>query len=182
MPAIFNIPHQARFWQVSASFVAEFNTVDSVVTGTGKYDFGQLVNQNVQLLPVTTKKNTVYFIDTINIGGDLSEADYLEAINTVPLARFTRKLANEAIYPRPLPVVNFVDNQQITAWLKDAKGGNEIQINFSGLLDQTAALVGVQFVNIFMQVNIYAIESSLWVAQFEAGLLPGAGVDLRRTQ
>lgn len=180
MPPQFTIPRSSRFWQVSASFQAEFNAVNGVPTGSGQYDFGQTVNESVLLMPVATRKNTVYWFDVWNVGGDIGETDYLDAIATVPTARLERKFSRESIYSRPLPVVNYVDNQIITAWFKDEKGNDEIRMTFLGLLNQTANLVGVQFINIFVSMNIYAIDARYWVEHYLEDLLPSAGAELRR--
>lgn len=176
MSIVTRLPHQARFVQTSNIFTAEFNKVNGVVTGTGKYDFGQLINADVLVLP--TQIRSLYFIERINVGGSISEGDYLEAINIIPLCSLKRLKKSEIIYKRPIPIVNFIDNQEANAWFVSDKDGDAIRMTVTGLLDQTAALVGEQYVKLQISLNIYIVESARYVAAFMDALGDRAGVDL----
>lgn len=177
MSLLYKIPHQARFLQTANIFTAEFNKVNGVPTGSGLYDFAQTVNDNQTVIPL--QSNTIYFLERINIGGTIAEAEYLNAMNVLPLASFKRSQQKQIIYQRPLPIVNYIDNQEINAWFLSDKSSDELVITFTGQLTQTSALVGITFVTIHVGLNIYAIESAHFVANFRNDLFPSVGRNLR---
>jgi len=161
---ITRIPHQAKIIQAANIFTAEFNAVDGIPTGTGQYDFNQLINQRQPVIELL--QNAVYLIDTVNVGGDLSEENYLESIDTRPAAVLLRSKTGETVYTKPIPIVNYIDNQGLTAWLVSDKAGEFMQISFSGVLNQIAATVGRQFLNIEISLNIYQLDSALYNNSF----------------
>ena len=74
-----------------------------------------------------------------------------------------------------MPIVNYIDDQDVIAWVKSEKGGDRLIATFTGLLDQTAALVGVTEVKIHVSYSIYAIDSTVFEAKFRGDLSDQVG-------
>jgi len=154
MPS-YQIPHTARYIPTTAIFTATFN-----VPTVGKYDFGISANKNVlveNLLP-----GTIYLIDRLSIGGDINEGVFLDAIETLPELILRKSQTKEIVYKKPMPIVQYIDDQDIIAWIKTDKSKEDLTLDLTGVLKQTPSLVGVVDVKIFVSFSIYAIESSVF--------------------
>jgi hypothetical protein len=146
-----NIPRQAIYLSSSNTFSAAFGTPTP-----GVFDFGVTANigQTVQVL----QPSTIYFIDTLNIGANISSLDYLASINTVPTLKFTRKIGNEIVYAKVIPVNTLAENKVATVWVKSDKGGDELLLTVTGILKMTAGLIGIGTVSLNVSCNIFAVH------------------------
>jgi hypothetical protein len=157
-----SLPKSTRFLQPTAKFSAQFN-----VPVLGKYSFSTAGNTGVSLIdPIGL--SSVYLIDNINVGGTIPESEYLSAIgaNAFPALRLRYKIDNQALYPYPLQIVNYIDNQQTLAWVVTTKGNDALLADFSGTLDQTTFLVGMAAISVVVSFNIYQITDSAFVKAF----------------
>lgn len=159
MGITYQIPHTARFIPTTNIFTGLFNNPT-----IGKYDFGTALNTGQSVLPL--KRGTTYLIDRISTGGNIDEGTYLDAIETLPEIILRRSKSNEIVYKTTVPLVNYVDDQDMIAWVKSEKGGEILIVDFTGVLDQTAALVGVLDVKIHLSYSIYAIDSTVFERKF----------------
>lgn len=155
----YQIPHTSRYIETSNIFVANFN-----VPLLGGYDFKIPANTGVKILDLIT--NTVYLIERVSIGGNISEENYLDAISVIPKINLRKKISNEIVYKFPFPVSNYYDDKSITAWVISEKSGDELIADFTGQLNQTAALVGKSVIDINVSYSIYAIESTEFYRKF----------------
>jgi hypothetical protein len=152
----FQLPKTARFLQCNTSVVATFNAPT-----LGKYNF------NSQIADVLTMQaNSIYFIERVNIGGTIPEEEYLYAIDTLPTAEFFNSVTRQQVLPRPIPVVNYIDNQEINAWVWTDGDGQPLQLRIAGILRQTPFLVGMNTVTLNIQVNVYDVADKAFIQQF----------------
>ena len=155
----YEVPKNARFVSTTNIFTATFN-----VPAVGAYDFGITANNQIVLTPLLL--NTVYLLGRISIGADIPEGDFLDAINTIPKLTLRKSIANEIVYQQPLPIVTYVDDQEMIAWVDNKKANNSLKLEITGLLNQTAALVGKVTIKIHVNYLIYAIENTVFYSKY----------------
>lgn len=160
MALVYSIPKTARFRQVVNTFVATFN-----VPALGQYDFG--VAGNTGQAVIDLEPNSIYFLDRVNVGGTIEEGEFLNAVATFPRLRFRYLIENPAVYPAPLPIVNYIDNQEVSAWVWSDKSNDSLVADLTGVLNQTPFLVGVGTVTLAVQLNLYQISESAFVSAFK---------------
>jgi hypothetical protein len=153
------IPDKARYIPTSNSFTAAFGA--PVI---GQYSFN--VPANVNQVVYAMDANSVYFIDTISIGGTVSGEDYLAAILTLPLITFRRLQGNEHIYTQKMPVPTFAQSRSVSCYVKSDKGGDAITMDFSGVLNQIANFVGIATITINVSCNLFVMDNAAYTAQF----------------
>jgi hypothetical protein len=143
----FPVPHKARFIPVVKSFSAPF---------TGVYNFGTAANTDQTLLKLDS--NIVYLISVYTVGGNIASEDYLSAINALPQFILKRRNDNQTIRTDFIPVVQFEQNKEAMIFVDSRQADDELRATFSGILNQTAPLVGVDPVIITLSFSIFAIE------------------------
>lgn len=160
------IPKTSRFVQTNSQFVAKFNTPT-----LGKYDFcgatGISGGQGIADI-LTMQSNSIYFVERINIGGTIPQEEYLYAISTLPLAVFYNETTGQQVLPKPLPIVNYIINQEVNSFIWTDNDGQKLQLKLSGVLSQTPFLVGNDSVELNIQLNIYDISDNSFIQQFKA--------------
>jgi hypothetical protein len=162
----WQIPKLSRFLQAANRFTATFN-----VPTLARYDFG--IPANARQLVIPTQGNTVYMVERINFGATAGEGDYLAAIDPTdsPILILSQAINPQRIYRYPIPLVNYIDNQETSAWFFSDKSGDSIQITMTGKLSQTPALVGVPAIVAAVSLNIYEITNLQWVEKFRSGTI-----------
>jgi hypothetical protein len=163
MSIVYKIPHQSRLIATGNIFTSTFNN-----PAIGKYDFNVSGNQNQKVCDLL--KGSVYLIERISIGANISEEIFTNSINTVPQLTFRRKVLNENVYKLPIPVVGFSDNTQITCWINSKFEGDELYLSCIGLLNQIPATVGKLTITLNIGLQIYAIESTQFQQDFDGDL------------
>lgn len=164
----------ARPIQTSNIFTATFNANPA---NPGVYDFG-FGTGNVKQKLVDVFQNTSYNLARISIGGNISEADYHDAIETLPLLRIKRKISGEVVYKKPYPVNNFIDDQDFSTWFYQDKKDDELNVTLTGVLSQTASLVGKVDIKIFLSITVYALEGTNINQNLRGTLSDQAGASL----
>lgn len=152
------IPTSARYLCPSQSFLADFN-----VDLDGTYNFSTPANQNKFLMEL--QANTAYIFSVMDVGGNVSEEKYLDAIDIMPTVIFSRKLKQEFIYRHPIPIVNFSKNSDISAFLT-CDQIDDLLISFNGRLTQTADLVGKMTAKIYIKLHMFAIEGTYYIQEY----------------
>lgn len=174
MSVTFQIPTQSRLIPTSTSFSAAFG-----VPTPGVYDFtNTAANQNVSVLALLP--NTVYFIDRISVGGNITEQQFLESINTFPELFLKRKIGNKNIYKLPIPITNFVDMGELSNFFYTDKTGDELVMTFEGILNQLPSMIGISPARIQISLNIWAIEAAYFNGAFRDNLALSIGQRNRR--
>jgi len=159
MSIIYQIPQQSRYIPTSTVFDAEFNLITP-----GRYNFSQITNQNVSVLEL--KPNVIYLIERFSIGANISETEFLSAIETFPLLTIKRSVSAEIVYQRPFPIVNFADGIEAAAWIHSDKQNDFLTFSLSGIFTQTPAMIGLLNLKIQISASIYAIDSSYYNAAY----------------
>lgn len=203
MSITYQIPHDSRFLTTTNIFQATFNAVTP-----GKYSFtgqlngaGALINKGQQVYLLQNDK--ILLIERMSVGGDISEEQYLEAIDILPSMRLRKSKTNEAVYFRSHPIVNYMDNKEIVAWVdstkqavlqKNAGSGHSVInaipvtatndnliMDFDGVLSQTPALVGKVTIKINITLSIYIITSTEFYKRIKEPLSPDIGKQVQGT-
>lgn len=112
-------------------------------------------------------KNNIYLIERINLGATMPEEEFLSAINTLPQVVFKFKQDSQIVYPLPLPLVNYIDNQEANAFLWSEREGDALYFEPSGLLNAIPFLVGVESVDLNLQLIIYEINDNDFSQRFK---------------
>lgn len=165
------IPHTARPILTTNIFTATFNAPTP-----GKYDFGIPANRGLLVTQMFT--GTIYLLERISIGATVPEGDFLEAVETIPLLTLKRSQANEIEYKLPLPVVNYVDDSELVMWAFTEKARDDLILDLTGVLIQTAALVGVTSIKLNVSYALYAIESTEFYKHFRGDLSDQVGMQI----
>ncbi len=169
----YQIPHTAHYFTKTHIFTGTFN-----VPTIGVYDFGSVASPvagNVNQSVTELQKNKVYLIDRISIGGNIAESDYLDSINLLPDFRLKYKISGENVYFLPYSVVNYLKDSQVTAWVLSEKGGEELFVNFYGILDQIPATIGKLTIKIHLTFSIFIISSTVFYGKFRDALSSQTG-------
>lgn len=169
------VPRQARFIQTANVFAATFN-----VPTLGSYDFNVPANQDVVILAL--QPNTVYLVERVTTGADISEADYAAALdlaNGAPTLSVKRGLDSVTVWQTAMPMLRFIEQQESSAWVKSDNSGDTLTASVTGGLLQTAALVGVATIRLSVVFSIYAMDSTIYNRSFRAGQSMGLGEAVR---
>lgn len=167
---IQQIPRTARFIQTSTEFLTKFDLGNG---GNSTYDFSIIDNttnfvDNTKIPILDTDINSVYFINNMSVGGSIDESDYLDAINIVPELSIRRKVLDEIVFSKPIPIVNYYKNQDVSTWFKSDKLGDGLTGTLTGILNQPQSLVGVTTIKIFVTFGIFAIDANTFNQYFNA--------------
>jgi hypothetical protein len=172
------IPSDSEYIQPSSKFTANFN-----VPVLGKYSFNVAGNTNIVVLPL--QLNTIYLIERISIAGDIPEDRYLEAmdnslpVNSNPFLSLKYSIGTEHLHKFPLPVLNYTDDQELVIWCFTEKKNCNLIATFTGLLMQTAYLVGKSSINIVVSFSMYAISNTEFTKSFRGLVNKNIGKSLR---
>jgi hypothetical protein len=159
---IHKIPHTARFLPTTTGFTAGFNTPT-----LGKYNFGVPGNVGRVIIPLDV--NTTYFLDNMQIGGDIPQEEFLAAINTTPQITFKKVINNEIIYTTKIPLVLYSQEKPLTCFFRTDKGNDALIVDLEGILNQTFFLLGRSSVTLSMTLAIYAMDERDYNENFKRG-------------
>jgi hypothetical protein len=160
---VHKIPHKARYIPTQNTFSALF---------LGVYNFGIAANTRQTVFPILA--NTIYFLDNFSLGGNIAKEDFLSSINTLPLMTLSLKSCPlNGIYEKPIPLTHFYENKEATAFVQSKQSNDELQVSLSGILNQTAPLVGVSPVVLTVTFSVYAMDDRNYNAQFLDSLKGG---------
>lgn len=174
MSVTFQIPTESRLIPTSTRFSAQFG-----VPTAGVYDFTNTVaNEDVFVIPILP--NTVYFMDRISVGGNITEQQFLESINTFPFLFVKKKILSKNIYKQPIPITNYIDGGELSNFFFSDKANDELILTFEGILDQLPSMIGISPVVIQISFNIWAIEAAYFNGAFRDSLDRSIGQKNRR--
>lgn len=170
----YQIPTQSRFIATSTIFSAVFNAVTPA-----KYDFANTTaNQNVIVLRL--QPGTIYLIERLSVGGNITESQFLESIDTFPVLTIKRSSSRESVYSQGIPIVHYFDGLECAAWVHSDKNDDDLTLSLSGLLSQLPSMIGILTARIQVSLSIYAIESSYFSGSFRDVLSTSIGQTNRR--
>ena len=174
MSVFWRIPHQTRFLTPAMEFTALFNN-----PVLGAYSFQRAANQNRVVIEL--QPNSIYLIEQINIGGTVDELIYLNALSTVPRIEMKYGITRESVYTHPLFILQYYRSREIPSFIKSDKGGDALTMDiFTGELAQTADLVGIPSITLYVTLSIYQIDERGYNEGFRNTLKPEFGAGLRQ--
>lgn len=174
MSISYQIPPQSRFIPTSTVFTAVFNAYTPA-----RYDFTQTpTNQDVNVLLL--QPGTIYLIERMDAGGNITEGQFLESIDTFPELIIKRSISKENVYNRPIPITNYFDGKEAAAWIHSDKKDDWLTLSFNGLLSQLPSMVGILTAKVQISLSIFAIESAYFVGSFRDSLGGSIGQQNRR--
>jgi hypothetical protein len=154
------VSHKAKFLPTDTRFNGNFN-----VPALGGYDFNIPANQDVQVLKLIP--DSVYYIDKLSIGANIAREDFLGAISTVPLLTFKHLIGKEIVYSKSLPIVQLYEQKEATVYFKSQKENDWLTLSLTGLLIQTANLVGIDPITLDISLSIYQMYEKDFITWFE---------------
>lgn len=171
MALIYEIPPASNFFTPAARFDAIFNNPT-----VNRYDFGKAANTNINFQAIKGKH--LYLIEKRSFSASMEEGVYLKNVVTQPEIRLSiQEQQNVSIYSSPLPMINYVDPVEGLVWAYAEQDGF-IDVSFSGVLSQSAELVGVVTVFAQFTADIYEIRNKKWIENFFSRTDRGQGHNL----
>ena len=156
------IPHNAKYVPVSLIFTAQFNTPE-----IGRYSFDTTVNKGIELLKF--QPNTWYFLDSMSIGGTISDEEYARSIYRLPSLTFKKSMTGERVYVRSITLPKYSENRELTVFVNSDKavGGTPSTVatksdtliaDLEGSLNQIPETVGQSFISLNLAISIFQID------------------------
>ena len=158
----FIIPRKSNPVFPSVGFAATFN-----VPTLGKYNFGTALNAGVVVMSM--KRNSLYLIDTFTVGGTVDEFIYTNALNEIPTIKFFRSKSNFPAYERAVLLPGYLKGAQFPLWVMSDQIDENLTVTCTGILNQTADLVGIPSIGINVSFIIYEITETDFIRRFARG-------------
>jgi len=172
MPREYIIPPRSKYVPTANVFEAVFNAPT-----LGKYDFNNAGNTKQHIIDL--KPNALYLLDRISTSANITEQEYTSSLNVNPSFDLFRKIKSQREHPRPIPIINFSDNQDLIIWSHSQKENDSLVADFRGLLDQVPSLVGVTSIKVTVSLSIYEIENTEYIRQFLGDVSANMGEQIR---
>lgn len=154
------MPKSAKLVRTSTTFSATFNLDPAYL---GMYSFGYSAFGNSGITILNSKRGSVYLVNRATVSGTIWEKDFLESLYINPELKFQRIVGgfgSENVYQTVMPVTSYYSEQPFTAYFASDKEGDGIKVSFSGVLNQTADLIGITTVKIILNLSIYEINEN----------------------
>lgn len=163
------IPKSSKLAVTGGIFIAELNNPT-----IGKYDFtnykvsGNRVNASVNMA-LDMRPNYVYFFHEMNFTLSLDEGDFLEAIQggTVPELSVRDSQSRNSIFKQPFRLFRYYHNAAIDQYYYNINANNFLIADFQAVIDQTAALVGVDFLYGQLSMSIYEVTKEQFIKAYK---------------
>jgi hypothetical protein len=178
MSLSFAVPQSARYIAANYVFTGPFNPPSA----PGMFDFGPATQNGTLLTPL--QPNTVYLLERMAVSGDIAAEDYNGALDLIhiPTIFIKRRMpfspASELVYVKGIPIAEYSDNRECSAFVTTDKGGDSLVLCMSGRLYMTPALLGRAQINICIRMDIYAIDertyNTLYKSRTTVGPVQGA--------
>ena len=115
------------------------------------------------------KGSAIYLLDNFNIGSNLSDSSYYEAIKEVPTIEIieTSRLETFFKFPSKIPVSRVGAGDTLFTGYFGSKSDDKISLKVVGELDQTINTIDVETIDIRVSCTIYEITSQDFIREFE---------------
>lgn len=120
--------------------------------------------------------NALYFFRSISLAADITELDFEAAITTTP--QFFTYLTGDSkavLFREPIIMNKFYQQFDYRITFSRAKGGNQLLAAFSGILLQTANLVGKTSVTLKAIISAQEIVDDSFIKDFRDKSYPPEG-------
>src|SRR5271157_4952358 len=171
------IPHNAKYIPASVIASAQFNTPT-----VGQYSFVVPGNTSIPLL--TYQPNTWYFIDSLSVGGNISEEEYCQSIAVLPSIVFKRLIGfggvPESVYTYPLPIPKYAENRELAVFTHSDKKDDKLIVDVSGILNQIPATVGISPISLNFAIAIFQMDEKGFNEAMRQEISPSFGQAQRK--
>lgn len=133
---------------------------------TGEYNFSTAANTRQSVIKL--QANSIYIIESYSLGGNIAKEDFLSSISIVPAMFLSRKADKQGIYTRAIPLTHFYENREAMVYFESKTMNDELLVSFTGRLNQTAPLMGINPAKIVLSFTIYAIDDTVFARNFIA--------------
>lgn len=149
----FPIPHTARYVCTGNIFKATYN-----IPGWSAYSFNTPANTNQKVIDL--QKNSVYFLERITVGGNISEEIFNNSINDIPLLVLKYKQTGSIVYEKPIPILGYYQNQEISTFIKSEITNDELLMSFNPVLNQVLDTIGLDEMRIGISFSFFVIDNN----------------------
>lgn len=159
------IPKNSKPFTTSNIFNAAFN-----FPSLGKYDFTGTAANKGQVL-FSTVNTSIYVISSASFSATIPEGDFLGSIDVslkVNFPAWRLRIASDqtVLHPLPFPVVSYYQNEPFETFIYSQQLNDQILIDFTGVLNQTGALVGITSIRAQISVTYYEIVDTHWIKEY----------------
>jgi hypothetical protein len=153
------IPPNSRPFTRSVRFTATYNTPSA----PGQYLFSSDSKEFFKLAG-----NTLYYIDSYEIGGDIAESEFSANIIEQPKLILSLNPQDYQLFKYPLPIPGYSDGRYIPTFFSSTQGNDGVALigRLTGLLSQSPSLVGKTDINLDVTTNIYEISDDDFKSEF----------------
>lgn len=135
------------------------------------FRFDVPANQNIELMK--TQTNTIYLWDSVQFATNVSENDFLGAIDILPAISLTRGINGSTINSGFVNLTKYSERKEISTFFESNNSSDTIRINASGRLKMTEKLLDYNEIKIVITFNIFQIN--------ERGYLENYNSDIKRS-
>jgi hypothetical protein len=145
-------------------YIPATNTFNAPFTGEYNFSIAANVGQSV----IKLQANSIYIISSYSLGGNIPKEDFLSSIAINPAMVLSRKADKQGIYTRAIPLNHFYENREAMVYFESKTKDDELLVTFSGRLNQTANLIGVNPLKITLAFTLYAVDDPSFASNFIA--------------
>lgn len=140
----------------------------------GMYEFP---DTKFDFSPSTSLTNqAIYFLWDFDFSVDVAESDYQGAISLTPLVSvYLSAKPNEPIFRQPFRCPKYYDGKPVYQGTQIHQVPNKLQLQVTGTLNQTAALLGKASIKAIVQFTAHEITDPDYKKMFLEGLDMGGG-------
>jgi|WetSurMetagenome_2_1015567.scaffolds.fasta_scaffold06083_10 hypothetical protein len=146
----------------SNRFVASLST-----PSVGYYDFEIAANTAQDIIEL--QPNSLYFIDGMQVSGDISQETFLDIQESPLYLYLKRKISGEIVFNNKIPIGAFCENKPLSGMLDSSKSGDYLTGTLTGKLGQNDDTIGKTSIILQISFTIYAIDESSYNREFRKG-------------
>jgi hypothetical protein len=160
MSIIKSLPDGSRFIPTVNTFVSTFN-----IPALGQYSFSN-VPLNIGQTCLKMTPGRLYFIERLNFGATVAEGDFLQSLLVMPEIILRYRSTGERVFTQPYRTVNYIDNQELVTFFMRDSVDEILLMDFSGILMQVPAFIGINTITAHVSLNIYEIANQAYIKDF----------------
>lgn len=147
----------------------QFFYQSSATLNAGTYTWSDTPSALTTTRPVLS--NALYFFRHITFSADIEELDFTAAITTVPTFQFYQKsMGNVPMFREPIRMMKYLENWDFRlTWMAHESQRDAFRAGFSGVLTQTAALIGKASITLTAVISAQEIISENFIDLFSKG-------------
>lgn len=159
----FPVPHTARYLNSGNVFEGEFN-----VPTVGVYDFNVSANVNQKIIDL--QKNSVYLLERITVGGNISEEIFLNSIIGIPTIELKTLKTRQTKYEKPISILGFYKNQDVSTFIHTDIANDELVMSLNCSLNQVVETIGIAKIKIMISFSFFVIDNNEYNTVIRRGI------------